>query len=391
MIFYCCMAFSAPIEFWLDVDSSNNVNSALAIEKGIRLALDEVNYKVNGKEVRLLVKNHHGNVLRSLTTFKNFQRSKNALVMFGGVHSPPYIKNREFINNNKLLTMVIWAAGGPITRAKSEDNWIFRVSVDDNLAGSFLVEQALNKKHCKNVGLLLENTPWGNSNKINMLKQLVKHPNVKYAVQSFNWGVTKQAAISLLTNFHNQNVQCLITVGNGDDISTIVNATLLLPEEARMPIISHWGITTSNFHEKVPHSSRTQADISFLQTCFSFNNKLSKDSSALLERIKKLYPTIKSGKDIHSPVGVIHGYDATKIVIKAIEQMKWGDNILENRQRLKNALEHLTHQVNGLVKQYKRPFSVYHPRKNPRAHEALNQKDFCMAKYGKDNEIIIIK
>ena len=43
-----------------------------------------------------------------------------------------------------------------------------------------------------------------------------------------------------------------------------------------------------------------------------------------------------------------------------------------------------------LIKTFEKPFSIY-SLQNIDAHEALSYDDFCMAKYGDDNEIIIIR
>ncbi len=385
--------FAKQIEFWLDVDKLNNRSSAVSIIRGIKAALSEVDYQVNGHRISLVVKDHHGSVLRSLKNYKDYKQSKKALIMFGGVHSPPYIRNRRYINQHHLLSMVVWAAGGPITRAKGEDNWIFRVSVDDNLAGGYLVDYAIGAKKCHKIGLLLENTPWGETNKENMQRALKQHPSIDYEVRRFHWGVKPSAILLMLTQFNEQNIDCVLTVGNGADMLSIAKAMLLLPMHKRMKIISHWGIATSDFHKKFSAVDRRKVNIEFLQTCFSFNeDKNNAHHKKVFNIAKNLFPHITETKDITAPVGFIHAYDATKLVLRAMKNINFKEgDIGDSRQQLKQSLEALNGPVNGLVKTYHKPFSKYHEINNPRGHEALGREDYCMAKYGKSDEIFIIR
>ena len=65
--------------------------------------------------------------------------------------------------------------------------------------------------------------------------------------------------------------------------------------------------------------------------------------------------------------------------------------MMENRRKLKKSpLETMEEPVQGLVKQYRKPFSNYAPD-TPDAHEALKLKDHCMAKYTKKGRIAVLQ
>jgi branched-chain amino acid transport system substrate-binding protein len=108
------------------------------------------------------------------------------------------IKNRDFINENKALTLVPWAAAGFITRYPSKENWIFRLSIDDSRAGSTIIDYAMTQQQCKKPHLLLEKTPWGDANLKTMSAALKSHGVEKHEISRFSWSVkAKGAAIAI--------------------------------------------------------------------------------------------------------------------------------------------------------------------------------------------------
>ena len=164
-----------------------------------------------------------------------------------------------------------------------------------------------------------------------------------------------------------------------------------VPLESRIPIISHWGITGGNFHEIVGADIRNEIDLSFIQTCFSFNDdNPSRLGSRIFEAAKAKYPEkIKVPADIRSPVGFIHGYDLTKLLLAALEKAELSGDITSNRNHVRLALEDLNEPVPGLIKTYQNPFQKFSPA-NEDAHEALGAQDLCMGIYGPNDEISIM-
>lgn len=159
-------SLAAPLDIYIDADFSKSKSSSSAIELGVRTALEEVDYQLGGMDVRVLPKDHRGNVKRSRKTLEEFNASDTSLALVGGMHSPPYLAHREYINENGLLTLLTWSAAGPITRAqKGMENWIYRLSVDDRRSGGFLVDSAVSDGQCKEISLVLMDTSWGHANR----------------------------------------------------------------------------------------------------------------------------------------------------------------------------------------------------------------------------------
>ena len=98
---------------------------------------------------------------------------------------------------------------------------------------------------------------------------------------------------------------------------------------------------------------------------------------------------INEPKDLKAAVGFIHAYDLTKLLIQAMNKVAFSDDIVTNRNAIRQALENINTPVQGLVKTYENPFTVFDNTNNKNAHEALNKTDYCMGHYGLNGEILI--
>jgi branched-chain amino acid transport system substrate-binding protein len=394
---FIILSFVSPVQaeekilrIYQDADLSNHSESSEAIQKGIEVAFDEIGNKVGGHKVKFKYLNHRGNVVRSKLNYNKFLNDSQALAIYSGIHSPPLITNRAFINENKALTLVPWAAGSPITRYPSAENWVFRLSVDDKYAGPVIVDFAVKEKKCAAPHLLLEDSPWGNSNLSSMTNALREHNITKPSVTRFGWNIRDQGARVIIRSIMKGNNDCIILVSN--TIEGAVIAQAVIDTKANLPIISHWGITGGDFHEKIPAKSRKNIDLSFIQSCFAFTNKEQSDfSKNVFERLQNLSgDEMKNMTDLKSAVGFIHAYDLTKLLIAAIQQAELTGNIKKDREAVRIALEELKNPIQGLIKTYQKPYSIFDAATNADAHEALHKEDYCMAQYGEKDEILII-
>jgi branched-chain amino acid transport system substrate-binding protein len=374
-----------------DADLSNYGESSYAIQQGIEVAFDEINNHIDGYNIAFKYLDHRGNVLRSKRNYQKFIADPSALAIYSGIHSPPLIKNRQFINESEALTLVPWAAGGPITRYPAQKNWIFRLSVDDTKAGNVIIDYAINKQNCRSPHLLLEESLWGASNLKNMSKALKKHAINAPKVTRFNWGIKAKEARIALNLIIDSDSDCIILVSNAIEGAVIINEMLKFSLKDHLPIISHWGISGGDFHQVVNKSKRENLNLHFIQSCFAFTNvqqnTFSKKVFARL--VKHSNGDIKQPNDLKSAVGFIHAYDLTKLLIQAIRETGMTGDIVKDRNAIRLALETIHQPVQGLIKTYNKPFSVFDTQQNFDAHEALQQSDYCMGKFGANDEILI--
>jgi branched-chain amino acid transport system substrate-binding protein len=375
---------------YLDADFSGEIRSSLAIQQGITTALAEVNHKMQDIHFELVIKDHRANSLRSLRNLEKFLLDEHALMVFSGLHSPPLLANKLFINDNKILMLDPWAAAGPITRSTTVQNWIFRLSIDDSNAGIFISKKSL-AQGFKKPYLLLEDTGWGRSNEKTMTQALEESSIKPVGLSWFNWGTGNHHAKVLLRDINDSGADVIFFVGNSIEGITFINAMAELPPSLHLPIRSHWGITGGNFTNKVPVNNREKADLQFIQTNFSFvNDNLSSFAEDVLALAIKSNEGLNNKNDIKAQTGFIHAYDLTKIIIAAIGQIELTGNKDQDKALIHYALEHLVNPVQGLLKIYQQPFSPFN-QQNFNAHEALTMSDYSMGRYNAKDEIVLLK
>jgi branched-chain amino acid transport system substrate-binding protein len=379
-----------PLRLYIDADRTHSTASAKAIEQGVRTALSEVGNRLNGRPVELVIRDHRTNAVRSLQHLEEFLADKNAMALFSGMHSPPLLENREFINQNRILVLNPWAAAGPITRPADGPNWIFRLSVDDTKAGEVIAEHA-HREGFEFPFLLLEETGWGRSNHHTMTAAVNALGMEVAGTEWFHWGTTPIEMELALGKALTSGADVIFLVANAPEGEAILRAMHSLFEGQRLPIRSHWGITGADFVASVGMETLKEVDLSFIQTRFSFINHGDRASARrVLKWAGALYPEIRGPRDITAPAGFIHAYDLTRLLIAAAEQAGTAGSIQEVRQGIHQALENLDRPVTGLIKIYERPFSPYSPA-TPDAHEALLKEDLMMAVFGPDGEIRLLE
>ena len=374
---------------YLDADFSGATNSSLAIQQGITTALAEVDNNIQGIQFELVSKDHRANSLRSRRNLEKFLVDDQALMVFSGLHSPPLLANKSFINDNKILLLDPWAAAGPITRSASAQNWIFRLSIDDSNAGSFISKKAIEQGFSKPY-LLLEDTGWGRSNEKTMTQALQEASIKPVGLSWFNWGAGKNHAKVLLRDIKASGADVIFFVGNSVEGVTFTRAMVELPENIRLPIRSHWGITGGDFTQKVTATEREKIDLQFIQTSFSFlNDNISTLAENVLALGIKSNEGLSDKSDFKAQTGFVHAYDLTKIVIAAIRQIKLTGDKNQDKILLHYALEHLIQPIPGLLKTYHRPFTPFSKQKL-NAHEALTIDDYSMGRYNSKDEVVLL-
>lgn len=384
LFFWSFTALAEPLELIIDADYSKNPASSQSIELGVRTALEEVDYRLGGMPVTVVPKDHRGNLKRSARTFREFSENPVGLAVIGGLHSPPYLAQQDFINSNGLLTLLTWSAAGPITRSKTGmENWFFRLSVDDSRSGGFLVDAAISEGKCDTIGLLLLDTTWGQANREPLVRALEAWSMAPAFIEFFPSSIGETQAGALAETIAMTKPECLIMLANWDSGAVLVRALHHVLPEVR--IFSHWGIMGGAFADLVTDEIRAAHQLAVLQTCgLARERSGSPILEAALERAQPETPQLSA---VAAPTGFVHGYDLTRLLIAAADQAAatpdWQGDITAKRRALKTALETLKEPVEGILKTYLSPFTPYTPNR-PNAHEALGPSDLCLARFSQE-------
>ena len=156
----------------------------------------------------------------------------------------------------------------------------------------------------------------------------------------------------------------------------IINS--MLEQTIKLPIISHWGIASGNFIERVGIETLNEFDISLLQT-YSFTKPHNPPlNNAVLKRYQEKYDQNITANTIPGAVGTAHAYDLVHLLAKAITAA----GTIE-REQIRTALEQLSSH-NGLVKNYQPAFSKTQ-------HDALLSDDYIMSTFDNFGNLVPIQ
>ncbi len=379
-----------PLRIYIDASRSGGSGAAgTSIERGVRTALSEVEDRLAGQPVEIVLKDHRGNSRRSQRHLEQFLEDERGLLVFGGMHSPPLLAARDFIQESGILLLDPWAAAGPITRGPYRPSWIFRLSVDDTLAGEAITRFAVDQEGLRRVALLVEDTGWGKSN-IRTMKAALKKRKLRPAGSwRFRWGLGEVEAAQIAAEIGQSDADVVYLVANAEEGELLAKALARLPRPPQ--VRSHWGISGGSFADHVDFETREKIGLVFLQTRFSFLSENPPDHARrVLKSAQRLFPELTSAAELKAPTGFIHAYDLTRLLIAATEQLELSDDIGTARRQVRDALEAIPGPVEGLVRNYERPFRPMSDD-NSADHEALGIGDLRMGQFSPSGVVRLLE
>jgi branched-chain amino acid transport system substrate-binding protein len=350
--------------------SGPSSKSGEAITRGLTIAIDEINASggLLGRKLTLLRRDDEANPGKGLIAARELVQREKVAVLFGGLQTPVSLAIVPFVNQVKVPFMGPWAAGTPVTKNGAKENYVFRVSAVDELVDVALVERAVKVHGAKKPGMILINNPWGESNEKG-LKAALKAKGMEYA------GIEKVEAsdvdvVPQLTRLKEAGADALFMVANVGPSAQVIKSLQRMNWD--VPIVSHWGPAGGRFTELAgPWSEKVE----MIQT-FTFSGNDSPKAAAMLEKLKKRFPEIKTAADVTPAVGIANAYDAMHLTALAIKNAGTtkGPDIRQGFYAIG------THE--GLIKTYEKPFT-------PEVHDALGPNDYVFTRFIK-GEIIPI-
>ena len=339
--------------------SGGSATAGESIERGLQIAIDDVNANggvLGGRKLRLVVRDDAGDPARGAAVARELVEREHAVAIFGGLHSPVSLALKPIIQELKVPYIGTWAAATGITVNDQNPNFMFRVSARDDLVDQFLVDHLSSVGNCDRPGLILENTPWGESNQTGLAASLAEKQLKSVGVEKFNTGDVDMSP--QLLRLKNAGAKCLILVANAPEGAQVVRSGVKIGW--KVPIISHWGISGGRFPELAGPEG---GSVRFFQT-FSFFSSKRPALEHVMQLLKSRYK-IGSPAEIHAPVGTANAYDALHLLAVALNEGKSDDGA-----RLRSALENVS-GYDGLIKTYDHPFSATN-------HDALGKDDYIL-------------
>src|SRR5436853_3969571 len=322
--------------------SGGSALSGEAIKRGLTVAIDEINARggvLGGSKLELVIRDEEGNPSKGVTGARDVIEREKAVAVFGGLHSPVGLAMLPVFHELKVPYVGTWAAATNITRNDRKPNFMFRVSANDDIVDHFLAKHVTEKLGGKKPGVILENTPWGESNQAGLTKWFAQMNVQPVGFEKFNWNdpdMTPQ-----LLRLKNGGADAIVMVANAPEGAQVVKGRAKIGWN--VPTVSHWGISGGRFAELAGDLSQS---VVFVQT-YSFFGKQSEVGDRVISALKAKY-AVKGPEDILAPVGTANAYDAMHLVALAIDKAGAADGA-----KIRDALENIP-EYRGLIKTYKR-------------------------------------
>lgn len=371
LFFATGVAAQEPIALMLDAEFGNKTStSAQAIERGIRIAIDEINASggVLGRPLTLKTMDNKGVPAIGVDNFRDAAADPSVIGVFGGKFSPTYIEVAPLSEELQTLLLDPWGSADAITGIVKPPPWVFRLSLKDEWAGPAFIAEAKKSGHTQ-IGVITPNTAWGRSNVASIEKaSLADGVNVA-GVEWYHWG--EKTLIGQFNNLLARGAQTIVFIANEAE-GAILAREVAASNASRVPILAHWGITGGAFEQMVG-DALYRIDLKVIQT-YSFYGPPNPVKTRVLDALQKKYG-MASVAAIESPVGVAHAYDLTHAVARAIAKAGSAD-----RRAIRDALEKLP-PWQGLVR-------TYDPAFTPVNHDALRPDNVFFARYVKNKGIV---
>ncbi len=346
--------------------------SAQAIERGIRIALTEINANggVLGRPMALLTKDNRSVPARGVANLRAFAENPDVVAVMGGRFSPVLLEQVPVAHELGMILLDAWASADGVTQHNFQPSYTFRLSLRDQIAAPVMLRHAASLGAHK-IGVLVPNTGWGRSNHNAITAQMAHMPELTLAEAIwYNWG--EKDMLQFYLQLRQAGAQAIVLVANDIEGALLVRqlGELAPPGElnAALPIISHWGVTGGEF---VKNAGPALFELNFtvVQT-FSFFTAQNPVRDRVLHIAQQQFG-IEHIEDIASPVGLAHAYDLTHLLARAIIQAGTTE-----RAKVRDELENIK-EYQGLTGVYAQPFTA----KN---HDALQPEQVFMARYQQD-------
>lgn len=362
-----------PVRIGVDAEFGlNGSTSAQAIERGIAIAIAEINAAggvLGGRPLELIKRDNRSVPARSRENLLELAAMPELVAVVCGRYSPVVLENLDLIHQLGLPLLDPWASADGIADNSYTPNYVFRLSLRDRWAMPAMMRHAT-RKGAVRIGVLAPNTGWGRSGVAAIERSAGAGMPIVAGVSWYNWG--DKSLVRPYVELLRKGAQAVLFIANDAEGAVLMREVAAMPPAERLPLIMHWGVTGGNLAQGAG-AALGVLDLSVVQT-FSFLTGEPRKVARFLERWQAQFgPT--QPEAIASPVGVAHAYDLIHILARAIDLAGSTD-----RAQVRAALEKVR-EHDGLVRHYAPPFT-------PTDHDALRPENVFMAGFRADGAVL---
>ena len=366
-----------PVFIALDAAYSQPFNTApLAIERGVRAALEEINARggvLGGRPMRLLTTDNHGLAARGRENFERIAAQRDVVAVLGGKFSPILVETVPEAQRLRVPLISVWGSADPITDHGHVPSYVFRLSLKDSWGVEALLKRARMSLGAQRVCAILPSTAWGRSGQAVLEARAAVHGVKVAATRWYQWG--EQHFGDMLRACREAQAQALVLVANEPEGAALITQMAQLPSGQRLPIVAHWGITGGQIHEMAgPALNRVKLQV--IQT-FSFIGNPRPAAQRLAQWILR-DAHLDSVWEIPSPVGSAQAYDMTHLLALAVNRAGSTQG-----EAIREALENLP-AFEGAVRRYAPAFTRAR-------HDALSPAQVMFVRIDRSGALIPLK
>lgn len=317
----------------------------ISMRDGIRVAAAEINAAggLLGRPVLLIERDDQARNERGAQIAQELIGKEKIVAGIGIVNTGVALASQRFYQEARIPMITAVATGSIVTRQflppQHPDNFVFRVSANDTIQAAMIVEEAVERQKVRKVAILADSTNYGQLGREDLERALERKGVRPLAVEKFN--VRDADMTRQLMRAREAGAEVLLTYGIGPELAQIANSAAKLGWS--VPIIGSWPLSMSNFIDNAgPNGEGARMPQTFIQAPDTPKR------AAFIEAYQQLSRTER----MPSPSAAAQGYDGMLLLAAAIRQAG-----TTHGSRVREALENLKAQVEGVITTYERPFS----------------------------------
>ena len=317
----------------------------VSMRDGVRLAVDEVNKAggVLGRPLLLVERDDEARNELGVQLAQELINRERVVATLGYINTGVALASQRFFQEARIPVITNVATGTQITRQFSKpeqrNNYIFRISAPDNVQAPMIVEEAIKRRGYKKVAIFADSTNYGQLGRQDLEAALGKAGVKPVAVETFNIGDVDMT--SQLLRAKQADADAILTYGIGPELAQIANGMSRLGW--KVPLVGSWTLSMASFIDTAgPNGDGARMPQTFIQEPTTPRRK------AFIDAYQKSF----GGDRMPSPVSAAQGYDSVLLLTAAIKQAGTTDG-----PRVRAALEDLRDVVEGVVTNYRKPFT----------------------------------
>ncbi len=319
----------------------------ISMRDGVRLAAAEINAKggVLGRQIELVERDDEAKNERGVQVTQELINKEHVVATVGYINTGVSLASQRFYQEAKIPVLNNVSTGSLITKQflppQYPDNYIFRTSAADSIQSALIVREAVDTRKYNKVAILADSTNYGQLGREDLEKALAAKGIKPVAEEKFN--IKDVDMTAQLLKAREAGAQVILTYAIGPELAQIANGMEKLGW--KVPMVGSWTLSMGNFID----NAGKNGDGARMPETFIQEPNTPKRRAFIDAYVKAYNPA--NGR-IPSPVSAAQGYDSIYILAAAIKQAGTTDGV-----KVREALENLKENVDGVVTTYVHPFT----------------------------------